>query len=191
MALEVEIKLRLPDLEPLRRRLTGLGFGVHHERAFERNLVFNTEPGTLLRLRDFDGRNILTYKGPAAPGPHKSREEIEVEVSDAAGLREILDRLGYRPVFIYEKYRTEYRRPAETGIVMLDETPIGDFLEVEGEPAWIDRTAADLGFARSDYVTSSYGTLFAEYRQRTPGAPANMVFPADPGFESPGARRLE
>jgi adenylate cyclase class 2 len=179
MPLEVEIKLRIGDLYQARARLSQIGFHVHKERALERNLVFNTEAGRLLRLRDFSGKNILTYKGPAGPGPHKSREEIEVEVSDAAGIQEILDRLGYRPVFIYEKYRAEYQRPGEPGIVTIDETPIGDFFEIEGAPEWIDRTAQELGRPPSEYITHSYGALFAIYRQETPGSPPNMVFPGN------------
>ena len=120
MPIEVEIKLRIGDLNEARARVSQIGFQVHRERGLERNLVFNTEDGTLLRLRDFSGKNILTYKGSGLPGPHKSREEIEVEVSDAAALRQILDRLGYHPVFVYEKYRAEYQRPGEVGIIAID-----------------------------------------------------------------------
>lgn len=177
MPLEVEIKLRIGDLNVVLERLSEIGFHVHHERAFERNLVFNAETGTLLRLRGFGGKNILTYKGPGAPGIHKSREEIEVDVSDAASMEEILNRLGYHPVFVYEKYRAEYQRLGETGIVTVDETPIGNFLEIEGEPEWIDRTARELGRAPSEYITGSYGALFAIYRQETPDSSPNMVFP--------------
>ena len=92
-------------------------------------------------------RHILTYKGPPEPGRFKVREEVEVEVGDAGSLRKILERLSFRRTFRYEKFRTEYRRPGEAGHVMLDETPIGVYLELEGDPHWIDGVARELGLA--------------------------------------------
>lgn len=186
MSIEVEIKLRVTDLREVLGRLVQLGFVAHRERSLERNQVFDTaegalrRTGSLLRLRDFSGKNTLTYKGPGRPGLHKSREEIEVDVSAAGPLRDILDRLGYRLAFLYEKYRAEYQRPGEPGLVMVDETPIGDFLEIEGAPEWIDSTAAALGFAVADYITLSYGALFALHRQQTPNSPPNMLFQNPP-----------
>lgn len=185
MPLEVEIKLRIGDPKPVRARLLAEGFALHRPRAFERNIVFDTagsslrDSGCLLRLREFHGKSTFTYKGPGIPGPHKSREEIETGVADGTALEEILVRLGYHPAFVYEKYRSEYRRPEETGIAMLDETPIGNFVELEGEPEWIDRTALLLGFATSSYITSSYGALFAEYRRDHPETGPDMVFPGN------------
>jgi hypothetical protein len=46
----------------------------------------------------------------------------------------------------------------------LDETPIGVFVELEGERREIDRAARMLGFARSDYINKSYGELLLEQR---------------------------
>ncbi len=119
---------------------------------------------------------MITYKGPTRPGPHKSREEIEFDVSDAAALTKVLDRLGYTPSFRYEKYRTKFAAPGEPGIVSIDETPIGVYLELEGPPEWIDASAARLGFSASEYLTSSYAFLYAEYRRSSPGAPCDMTF---------------
>ena len=61
-------------------------------------------------------------------------------------------------------------------MVTIDETPIGTFLELEGEPEWIDRTAALLGFTTGDYVTASYASLYLEYRQSNATVPMDMVF---------------
>ena len=85
---------------------------------------------------------MLTYKGPAAAGKHKDREELEVETSDPSRLAEMLARLDFRPVFRYEKYRTEYRRGDEAGLATLDETPVGAYLELEGAPAGSTATPA-------------------------------------------------
>jgi len=81
-----------------------------------------------------------------------------------------------RPSFRYEKYRTHFTRPGSAGVAMLDETPIGDFIELEGSPAWIDKTARELGFSAVDYVTASYARLYFEWKGSEPHAPAAMLF---------------
>jgi len=162
--------------------LRAAGFRISKSRVFEANTLFDTargalcRKGSLLRVREAGRLGILTYKGTAAIGKYKEREELEVEVSNPRRLSEMLARLDFIPTFRYEKYRTEYRRPGETGAAMLDETPIGVYLELEGTPAWIDRNARRLGFSESDYSTASYGGLYADYCGRY-GLPAtNMTF---------------
>lgn len=91
---------------------------------------------------------------------------------------EVLDRLGYRPRFRYEKYRTKFTAPGEPGIVSIDETPIGTYLELEGEPEWIDRTAARMGLSRDAYLNQSYSKLYQEYLLTHAGAPRDMTFDA-------------
>ncbi len=183
---EIEVKLRLEDFDSIRRRLRRAGFRVTRRRTFESNLVFDTpelalrRAGQLLRLREAGRQRTLTYKGPSEPGRHKRREEIDVAVQDGPALRSLLERLGYQVVFRYEKYRTEYHRPGEEGVVTIDETPIGNFLEIEGTPEWIDRTAGELGFGPRDYITASYGRLFLEYAARQPVPPQHMVFAPEP-----------
>ncbi len=164
--------------------LRAAGFRVAKRRVFEANALFDTADGAvrrggrLLRVREAGPLGLLTYKGPAAPGKHKSREEIETGVSDAARLVRILARLHFAPAFRYEKFRTEYRRPGEAGVATLDETPIGVYLELEGTPAWIDRTARRLGAAESTYITASYYTLYLDYCKARGVRPAHMVFTA-------------
>jgi adenylate cyclase, class 2 len=166
----------------LRRRLAQLGFRIAKRRVLEINIVFDTRDGVLrrgrklLRLRQAGSRQTITFKGPPSGGRHKSREEIESDLNDGAVLRLILERLGFAPVFRYEKYRTEYAKPRQSGSVTLDETPIGDFVELEGSPRWIDRTARALGWSPADYITASYGALYLA-RCRAKGVrPGNMVF---------------
>lgn len=183
---EIEVKLRLEDLASIRSRLRRAGFRVSRRRSFESNLVFDTpelalrRAGKLLRLREVGRDRLLTYKGPPETGRHKRREEIDVAVQDGPALCSLLERLGYQVVFRYEKYRTEYHRPGEEGVVTIDETPIGNFLEIEGTPEWIDRTAGELGFEARDYITASYGRLFLEYAARQPAPPQHMVFAPEP-----------
>src|SRR5579863_7625390 len=105
MADEIEIKLRVETAEAARAMLAALGFGVRHARELETNIVFDTaegrmkRSGELLRLRRQGERTLLTYKGPGRPAKHKSREEVEVNLSDGARFEAILARLGYAPAF--------------------------------------------------------------------------------------------
>jgi adenylate cyclase, class 2 len=180
--LETEIKLRLDDRAALKRQLSRLGFSIAMRRALESNTVFDTpggflqREGKLLRLRQTGSRGVITYKGPVGRSQYKAREEIESGFTNEAAMRLILERLGFQPVFRYQKYRTEYKRPNQAGSVMLDETPIGDFLELEGSPRWIERTARELGRGPADYITDSYGALYRKHCQVTGEAPGHMVY---------------
>lgn len=187
MIQETEIKIAIDEagisLEEAGARIAHHGFTIHKPRLFERNLVFDTATGELrtsrqlLRLRDAEGLATLTFKGVAntATG-HKSREERETTVGSFGETRVILERLGYRVAFIYEKYRTEFTRPGEEGTVTVDETPVGNFLELEGEPEWIDRTAKALGFTRTDYQTASYSRIYLDWCSRHGVRPTHMQF---------------
>jgi adenylate cyclase class 2 len=134
---------------------------------------------------------LLTFKGPVIGGRrrgggskigggHKVREEIEFRLGDAAGAAKILERLGMRPSFHYEKYRTTFRLHTEDWakglLIELDETPIGTFMELEGPPKAIDRAAKALGFSKKDYILTNYVSLFAEDCRRRGKKMGDMVF---------------
>jgi adenylate cyclase class 2 len=176
--LEIEVKIKAQRLEPLRRVIIGLPAVLEAERAFERNIVFDSERvnlrerGMLLRLRRTGERAVLTLKAPVAgDSRYKVREETEVAVSDFAAAEKIIAALGFRVFFIYEKYREVFS--AGMARIMIDETPIGDFIEIEGEPDRIDAVAARLGFAADDYIRDSYYQLFLRS-----GRSGHMVFGA-------------
>lgn len=162
--------------------LRGAGFRVSKRRVFEANTIFDTahgalrRAGNLVRVRVAGRRSTLTYKGAAEEGKYKDREELEVEVSDPRDLSEILTRLDFVAKFRYEKYRTEYHRPGEKGSAMLDETPIGVYVELEGARGWIDRNARRLGFGESDYSTDSYWGLYVNYCRRHGLPVTNMTY---------------
>jgi adenylate cyclase class 2 len=185
---EIEIKLRISDRAAVLRRMDVLGWRAHGERELERNFVYDRPDGELraagclLRVRDWAGVCLLTLKLPAAAaGLHKVKEEFEVEASDCTVLGKILEGLGYRLAWRYEKYRTYFELKDTPGVIVLDETPIGEFLELEGEPSWIDRTALELGFSSQVYITDTYGALFEEHKARNPGVGVDMVFPGSIG----------
>ncbi len=182
---ETEIKLAVADARTARRLLRAAGFRVSKRRVFETNMVFDTpelglrRAAALLRVRRAGGVATVTYKGPPDVGRYKSREELELEISDARAMGAIFERLGLGPVFRYDKYRTEYRQPGRSGIATLDETPVGVYLELEGTSKWIDRAARKLGFAEKDYITASYARLYLDWCQRSGVRPSDMVF-SDP-----------
>jgi adenylate cyclase, class 2 len=183
LKIEIEVKLRLPDkLGKIRRRLQALGFRMIKRRALESNVLFDNSKrtlrkhGKLIRVRMIGGRRILTYKGPSEPGKYKKRPELEIDLPSGAAIEAIFTHMGYRPVFRYEKFRTEYANSSAAGKVLLDETPIGNFFEIEGAPRWIDHTARLLGFSSSDYITRSYGYLHLAYCRERRIHPKDMLF---------------
>jgi adenylate cyclase class 2 len=183
---ETEIKLEIDNPEFITPRLFEAHFQVTKPRIFESNTLYDFSAQTLrdrrsiLRLRQVGDKGVLTFKGQAQTGKHKTREELETALDNPAALSAILERIGLIPGFRYEKYRTEYRREKENGVVTLDETPIGCFLEVEGEPEWIDRTAHELGFEESDYIIISYGALYVQHCNERGVEPGMMVFGNSP-----------
>jgi adenylate cyclase class 2 len=180
---EIEVKLPLDGPAQGRRLLRQAGFRVVRRRIYEANVVLDTadqklrKARSLLRVRQAGKRCTLTYKGPPLPGRHKSRQELETVVGNLDSALLIFQRLGFEPVFCYEKHRTEYRLAGQRGSAFLDETPAGTYLELEGPPAWIDRNARKLGFGPEDYITVSYARLHIQQCIRdgqTPGP--RMVF---------------
>lgn len=184
MKIEIEIKLRLTDeLAGIRRRLREAGFRIEKRRVFESNVLFDNRKrtlrkhGRLLRVRRTGRLGVLTFKGPSEQGRrYKKRWEIETELHDTEAVEAMLAHIGYHPVFRYEKFRTEYGARPRDGKVLLDETPIGNFLELEGSSRWIDRTARRLGFSPADYISRSYGYLYLAHCRERRIRPNNMVF---------------
>ncbi len=181
---ETEIKLRWKDSEEAaRRKIEQHGYQLMEPRTLETDQLFDcpddelNRTGRLLRLRRSGARATVTFKGPPAAGQrYKSREEIEFDVSEPEAFERVLDRLGYGPGFRYQKYRTKFAVPGEPGLITIDATPIGVFLELEGTREWIDRTAKRLGFSPGEYVITSYASLYEQCRKSHESASENMVF---------------
>lgn len=180
---EVEVKVPAPDLDRLRRALTEEGARPLAAAHFEANDLYDRGEGELasrgfvLRLRRTDAGATLTVKGPARfDSGIKSREEHETPVGDADAARRILESLGYERRFRYEKRREEWE--LEGCAVALDETPIGAFAEVEGEPPAIRRVLQRLGLDFSEAVPYTYAGLYRRRRSEDPTLPADMVFKA-------------
>ena len=177
---EVEIKFRVAGLEQLNRRLRASGFKLATPRTHEMNTLYDLpglklrKKGELIRLRKYGEQWVLTHKAKGKAGRHKSRVETETKVTDGNKMDAILNALGFTPSFRYEKYRAEWSDGH--GHVVVDETPIGNFGEIEGPPRWIDRTAKLIEISSADYITLSYAELFTEWKRRTKSAAREMTF---------------
>jgi len=186
---ETEVKLVVNRPSDVHERLSELGFHPVKARHFESNYLFDfpdlrlRKARCLLRLRFACDQGLLTFNGaPLRSRDYKIRREIETHVEDGHQVREILRNLGMREVFCYEKFRTLYaprgkREVSEAPHLVFDETPIGDFLELEGPERWIDEVARHLGFSRAEYITESYAALYRKKCVAEGKKVGNMIFP--------------
>jgi adenylate cyclase class 2 len=178
---EREIKLEYPSIEAARVAIGALGLPLRHPRRLQDDALYDTPEGSLrgkgcaLRLRLDDGYPIVTFKGTPVPGPMKVRPEFETATADAAMTRAIFEALGYQMAFRYQKYREEFGD--ETCVVAVDETPVGVFVELEGQEARITALAEALGATPDRYITASYARLHGE-RRAALGLGPHMLFPA-------------
>lgn len=179
-SIETEIKFQITDLRGLTPKLEKAGIRLVTVRTHEMNTLFDLpgrplrKQGALLRVRKYGDRWTATFKGKAKPGRYKSRSETETGVEDGEALGAILEFAGFRPVFSYEKFRSEWTDGQ--GHVVIDETPIGNFGEIEGPGEWIETIARQLEISPTQYITDSYSVLFQKWRRRTRNKAKNMLF---------------
>jgi len=178
---EVEVKLPFPTAAEARDVLQRIGAREVQARLFEDNVVLDRSEnplataGKLLRLRRYGDVATLTFKAPV-PGRHrhKVREEHETPVADFDAMMRILEHLGFRPCYRYQKFRTLLE--LENLHICLDETPIGCFVELEGPPEEIDRTAEKMGLSVGQYVLQTYRELHVQAAREQGQEPGDLVF---------------
>jgi adenylate cyclase, class 2 len=177
--LEREVKLAYTSIHEARAAVAAAGASLVRPRRLQRDTLFDTaeqslrERGCALRVRHDAGRRVLTFKGPIQPAAMKLREEFETSVEDGGALVQLLAALGYSPWFTYEKYREEYSLGSV--IVAIDETPVGTFVELEGDEAGILSAASGLRRRPDDFILQSYRSLFLARREEL-GLLDDMVF---------------
>ena len=166
---ETEVKFLIKDPQRIARLLEELGAQPAVAEIHELNLRFDRPDRSLarasqvLRLRR-DSRVRLTYKGPRyASGDAGARTEIEFEAGDFDAAQAFLEALGYEVSMLYEKTRRTYHLgPAE---VVLDRTPLGHFVEIEGPGSEeIEAAARRLGLDWSARCLLSYTALFDQVK---------------------------
>ncbi len=179
---EIEVKFRVGSLRTLVRALKKAGFRKETPRTHELNTLYDL-PGAklrkrkeLLRIRKYGSDWRITHKSGTKVGRHSSRRELETKLSDGKKMDAILRALGYEPSFRYEKFRAEWTDG--DGQVVVDETPIGNFAEIEGPPRWIDSTAKNLGISQDQYIMKNYATLFDDWKREMKSKAREMTFNA-------------
>jgi adenylate cyclase class 2 len=180
---EREVKLRFESADAARQAIVRMGAAPLRARRLQDDRLLDDaaaslqQRGCALRLRQ-DGTNAhLTFKGPVIPDAMKVREEWESAVDQGDIVLRILGEMGFTPRFRYQKYREEFSID-DLGdlVVALDETPVGVYVELEGQEAHIAVAADRLGRTPADYVLSSYRTLFLEFRQMHRLTASDMLF---------------
>lgn len=167
-----EVEVKLPIRDPARIRETLHAIGAHFDgEADEANTLFDRDGelaarGEVLRLRQ-DRRVWITWKGPATNERGvKSRAEAQTTLADFDAGRVILERLGFRPVISYAKHREMW--DIDGVEVTIDRLAFGDFVEIEGEAAAIERVVARLGLDLGAAVDQNYVELQHAYQTGGP-----------------------
>lgn len=164
--LEIEVKFYVLKLAKIRTALLQMG-AQSQGRAFENNLRFENQAmhlaqnGAMLRLRQTQGRNIITVKQHVeheAGRTCKVFQEYETEVSDFDTARKIFGILGYIPFQVYEKFRETLILPDAK--ICLDETPYGNFVEIEADVEVIKQYTNMLELNWGHRIVLSYLEIF-------------------------------
>ncbi len=180
-SLEREIKLRFDSADAARGAVLALDATLVRARRLQSDIILDTADGTMagarsaLRVRLEPDRSFLTFKGPPQPSVMKLREELETRVEDGVLLLTILERLGFRVAFRYEKFREEYE--GHGVLFAIDETPVGTYVEIEGSDTGIADASTRLGRSESDYIVASYRTLYMQACEAGGVEPRDMLFP--------------
>lgn len=191
MSVETEVKIRLAEYDEFRRRLERLHPSLLEARHLEDNFLLDFPDARIrtrrcvVRVRLTGKRDLFTYKGPPQPSElFKSREEIETTVEDGGVILKVFERIGMEVWFRYQKYREEYALAdpgAERDLhLAVDETPIGDFIELEGTEEGIRKTAHALGMTEDQFLRESYYALYVDSCRKRGEEPGHMVFPDVP-----------
>jgi adenylate cyclase class IV len=183
---ELELKAVVPDPSAVRDRLRRAGArerfrGRMSDRRYDRGGEL-TARDEVLRVRTYAraGGNteaVLGWKGPVqrSPGGYRQREEIELPMGAAASPHALLGALGYDVVHAIDRDVEIYDLDGAT--VRLEAYPRMDpLLEVEGEPAAIERAIHATGIDRADFSADSLAEFVRRFESRT-GAPALLTQP--------------
>jgi adenylate cyclase, class 2 len=177
---EREIKLRFDNPGAARAAVVETGATPLRGRRLQEDCVLDTPDEQLrrrrsvLRVRIESGRSFVTFKGPVQPSAMKLREELETVVGDGQMILRVLEELGFRVWFRYQKYREEFA--LDNVIIAVDETPVGTYVEIEGDERGIVRATEALGRRPSEYVLDSYRGLFVQYCKERGLPVTNMLF---------------
>jgi adenylate cyclase class 2 len=166
--LEIELKVQVPDLTPVRQRLLALGARMT-EKTGEHDIYYNAPhrdfaiTDEALRVRYSSGRTIITYKGAKRRDlQFKAREELNVIVEDGVQFEKMLERIGFRKTAVVDKVR-EYYSFENASVALDDVGGLGSFVEIEvmrsesdaSDTSMIENIAEKIG-VRGEQILASY-----------------------------------
>jgi adenylate cyclase class IV len=181
---ELELKAVVDDPAALASRLAAAGARRTY-RGQMRDLRFDFPARALeardqvLRVRAFEpagaaapGRAEVSWKGPTRlSGAYKEREELRLDLTDAAAAAELLARLGFVITDTIERWVELYDLGA--AVLRIEWYPRMDVLvEAEGSPEAIELAIAATGLPRAAFTPDRLLDFAARYQQRTGARPA-------------------
>ena len=185
--LEREVKLLFPTAAAAREAVLSAGAVAARARRLQDDALLDLPDDTLrkkgcvvrVRIERWQigpDTTTLTVKGPVQSSQMKLRDEHETTVDNADALMRAFDALGMRTWFRYQKYREEFS--ASGVVVAIDETPVGTYIELEGDEDAILAMTTALGRSPSDFIVDSYYRLFMKRREEFGLTDPYMLFPA-------------
>lgn len=174
---ELELKARVDDAAAVAAALRQAGGqlefrGVMRDRRYDRKDKL-AQRDEVLRFRVYEPADggaawgVLGWKGPvSARDGYKHRAEAETRVTDADAVPTILEHLGYEAILAIDRRIETWRLGG--AVCRLEWYPAMDvLLEVEGEPAAIERAVAATGLPRNQFLPESLPYFVAQYEART------------------------
>lgn len=171
---EIELKLRVDNLNNLENKLQNLGARLI-KSIHQKDLLFDAifakfdQRDQALRLRietDNQGRSrsIFGFKGTPIDSEKglRSRPEYETEVEDPEKLQKILEAIGFYVAIVLEKGRNLYE--ADGVEIAVDKFDFGTFVEIEGLPDQIEIVRGKLELFKTEPITKGYIQLWAEIK---------------------------
>lgn len=174
--LEIELKLKVENFEPIKAKLKQLGAEFEGDFLQTDSYYDDSEDSLVnsdrcLRIRKHKnhlGEVIeLTYKGARENHRFKTRREIGLKVEKAEELAYIFQHLGYKERLTFEKKRSLWDFLGCK--IAMDELPLlGKFIEIEGpSDSVIEDAQKKLGLEKIQHTPQSYAHLMEEAIKKT------------------------
>lgn len=170
MSWEIEAKIKVAALEPIREKLekVGAGFAQSVQQVDTyfmdtHKLLRKNNCGLRIRQQTANGQMSakITFKGPPSDSKFKSRTEYETSIDDVAMMEKIFDALGYHKRLTLEKKRAMWS--LDGCEICLDELPsLGCFVEVEGpDEDVISAVLEKLNLHNEPHITKGYAAMMS------------------------------
>lgn len=174
MPIETEVKIEIDSVEQIRQKLVEMKAELFKKKALQTDIYLDNgrlrKKDQTLKIRD---NAILVYKGHSQKRKNiRSSEEIEVMVDNGSYILHLLEKLGYTRYWKKELYRECYLYHMTQ--ICIDETPMGNFIEIEGKKEDIINIAKQLGFSQKHFIADGYGKL---WKKKNKNKQVDMVFP--------------